>query len=101
MCSGAKMYNQSIGWSSYLLLALSVATIFLVLANYKGRRTLMAAFLVAIGSVLMFTGQFYTFEIIHYNIGTFFIFFGVWINASFRFFYRKYIRSYFINIAKK
>ena len=96
MCSGAKVYGHSVGWTSYLLLTLAGLTLVFILINYKGNRTLIAATLVAAGILLMFTGQFYTFNVSQYNWGTFLIFFGVWVNASFRFFYKKYISSTFI-----
>lgn len=93
MCSGTKLYSHTPGWTSYLLLALAALTLIFILINYKGKRTMASASLVATGSLLMFASQFYTFEINHYYIGTFLIFFGVWVNASFSFFYRKYKAS--------
>lgn len=95
MCSGAKMYSHSPSWTSYLLLALAGLTLVFILLNYKGRRTIAAAALVAVGTLLMFASQFYTFEINHYYIGTTLILFGIWVNASFRFFFRKWVQPLF------
>jgi len=95
MCSGAKLYPQLPGWSSYLLLGLATLTLLLILFNYKGKRTIAAATLVGIGSLLMFACQFFTFNMTHYYLGMFFLLFGVWVNASFRFFYRKWIMPMF------
>ena len=95
MCSGTKLYAHTPSWTSYLLLALAVLTILFILMNYKGRRTLIAASFAASGILLMLASQFYTFNINHYYIGTFLLLFGVWVNASFRFFYRQWIKPLF------
>ena len=92
MCSGTKLYTQMPGWTSYLLLVLAALTLLFILLNYRGKRTIIAATLVGAGSLLMLTCQFYTFNINHYYIGTFLLLFGVWVNASFRFFYRQWIK---------
>ena len=96
MCSGTTLYPQSPGWTSYLLLGLALMTLLLILLNYKGKRTIIAAALVGIGSLFMLACQFYTFNINHYYIGTFLLLFGVFVNASFRFFYRKWIKPLFV-----
>jgi len=95
MCSGTKMYMQSPDWTSYLPLGLAVLTFLLIILNYRGKRTLIAAALVGTGSLLMLACQFYTFNINHYYIGTFLLLFGVWFNASFRYFYRQWIKPLF------
>jgi len=95
MCSGTKLYTQTSGWTSYLLLGLAGLTLLFILLNYKGKRTIIAATFVGVGSLLMFACQFYTFNINHYYIGTFLLLFGVWVNASFRFFYRQWIKPLF------
>jgi len=95
MCSGTKLYTQTSGWTSYLLLGLAILTLLFILFNYRGKRTIIAAALVGTGSLLMLACQFYTFNINHYYIGTFLLLFGVWVNASFRFFYRQWIKPLF------
>lgn len=101
MCSGTKMYMHTPSWTSYLLLALAALTVLFILMNYKGKRTLIAAGLATLGSLLMLASQFYTFEINHYYLGTFLLLFGVWINASFRFFYRQWIKPILMNLKFK
>ena len=95
MCSGAKLYPQSLGWTSYMLLGLAALTLILVLRNYRGKRTIAAAALISAGSLLMLVCQFYTFNINHYYMGTFLVFFGVWVNASFRFFFKLFVKRLF------
>ena len=95
MCSGTKLYAQTPGWTSYLPLGLALLTLLFILLNYRGKRTIIAATLVGTGSLLMLACQFYTFDINHYYLGTFFLLFGVWVNASFRFFYKQWIKPIF------
>jgi len=82
------------------LLGLSALTLLLILLNYRGRRTIAAIALVGTGSLLMFACQFYTFNITHYYIGTFLLLFGVWVNASFRYFFRVWIKPLFSKLQK-
>ena len=93
MCSGTRIYSQTPGWTSYLLIGLAILTLFLVIFNYRGKRTLVSAGLVAAGSLFMLLGQFYTYQMTHYYLGTFLLLFGVWFNASFLFFYRKWLAA--------
>ena len=95
MCSGSKLYSHEPSWTSYLLIALAVLTVVFILLNYKGLRTIIAASLATSGSLLMLMSQFYTFEINHYYLGTFLLLFGIWVNASFRFFLRRWIKPMF------
>lgn len=98
MCSGSKIYTTSPNWTSYFLLALAMLTLVSVLLNYKGNRTIIATSLITLGTLLMLGCQLYTFNISHYYLGTFLILFGVWVNASFRFFYRKWILPAFNSV---
>ena len=59
------------------------------------------ATLAALGSVLMLASQFYTFDINHYYIGTSLLLFGVWVNASFVFFYRQWIKPLLLTLKSK
>ena len=101
MCSGTKLYAHTPSWTSYLLLGLALLTILFILMNYKGKRTLIAAILATLGSFLMLASQFYTFDINHYYIGTSLLLFGVWVNASFVFFYRQWIKPLLLTLKSK
>lgn len=95
MCSGTKIYKNTPGWTPYIILGLAMLTLLLLFLNYKGKRTIIAAALVGTGSLLMLACQFYTFNINHFYIGTFLLLFGVWVNASFRYFYRQWLKPIF------
>lgn len=99
MCSGTKLYMQSPGFLSYLPLALAFLTLLFIVLNNRGKRTIAAAALVGTGSLMMLACQFYTFNINHYYIGTFLILFGVWVNASFRYFFRKWFKPLFSRLS--
>ena len=101
MCSGAKLYHHAPTWTSYLLLGLALFTFIFILINYKGKRTIIASILVLLGSALILASQVYTFDVHHYYLGTLFLMIGVWVNASFRFFYRKYIIPLFAKLVPK
>ena len=92
MCSGTKLYMQSPGVLSYLPLALAFLTLLFIVLNNRGKRTIAAAVLVGTGSLLMLACEFYSFNLSHYYIGTFLIFFGVWVNASFKYFFKKWFK---------
>ena len=98
MCSGTKMYAQTPGWTAYLPFALAVLTLVLVLLNYKGSRTLASAGLVILGSILMIAGEFWLGEILLYYLGTAVLLFGIWVNASFRYFYQKWFLPVLTNL---
>ena len=70
-------------------------TLFFILFNYRGRRTVAAAFLVITGSILIIRTELYTGEITEYYFGVFLLMFGVWVNASFYYFYYKFIKPVF------
>ena len=92
MCSGSKIYMQTPGLMSYITLGLAFLTLLFILINFRGKRTYIAASFVGVGSLLMLACQFYTFNMAHYYTGTVLIFLGVWINASFRYFYKRWFK---------
>ena len=95
MCSGSKMYMQSPGFSSMILLGLAFLTLLFIVLNYRDKRTILAIAFVCAGSLLMLACQFYTFNMNHYYLGTFLLLFGVWVNASFKYFYRQWLKPLF------
>lgn len=90
LCSGTKIYNHSPAWTSYISISLALLTLALILVNYKGLRTLLAATLVIIGCLLISYSELKTGEIAFYYGGTFALLFGVWVNGSFYHFFRKF-----------
>ncbi len=95
LCSGSQLYGHNPGWTSYLLVGLAFLTLLLILVNYKGYRTIIAAGLVILGSLLVLSEEFFTGDIAHYNWGTLLLLLGVWVNGSFQYFYRKWVKPFF------
>jgi len=90
LCSGKKLYDQDPTWASYISIGLAIFTLIIVLYNFKGIKTIIAALLVMIGSAYIFSSEFYTGEMTHYNIGAALLLFGVWLNANLMYFIQKY-----------
>jgi len=88
LCSGTTVYMHHPEWTSWISIILAVFTLMMVLVNYRGKRTLFAAFFVLLGSGLIVMCELYTGEIEVYYYGVILLLFGVWLNASFFYFYR-------------
>ncbi len=63
----------------------------MIVLNYRGKRTWYAAALVLFGSALIIRTELFTGDLKEYYYGAFALLLGVWLNASFLFFYRKWI----------
>ncbi|MCB9350060.1 MAG: hypothetical protein H6573_21515 [Lewinellaceae bacterium] len=92
MCSGAKIYQHAPGWASFISIGLAAATLLLLAWNYKGPRTIGAVSLVLLGSYFIISSELRTGELAEYYWGAFFLLLGVWMNGSFYFFFRKWVR---------
>ncbi|MEO1260876.1 MAG: hypothetical protein AAFZ15_18905 [Bacteroidota bacterium] len=95
LCSGAKLYDHSPTWVSYISIFLAVLTLALVLWNYKGRRTWIASLLVLFGSYFILDSELRTGDFENYYWGVGSLLLGVWINGSFSYFYKKYFKMTF------
>ncbi len=85
LCSGAKVYNHAPNWASWISVGLAALTLFLVLWNYKGRRTIFAAALVLSGAYFIISSELQTGELSAYYLGAALLLGGVWVNGSFRY----------------
>ena len=94
LCTGTKMYPHADTTTSYISIGLAAAVILSILFNYKGSKTKYALFFTSIGTLLLLTSQFYWISEYLYYAGVGFLFFGIWYNGSFSFFYRKYKHSF-------
>lgn len=92
LCSGAKLYNHNPTWVSWISIGLAALTLFFVLWNYKGVRTLIAAGLVLAGSCFILDSELRTGDFQNYYLGTFSLLLGVWVNGSFQYFFKKWMR---------
>jgi hypothetical protein len=89
LCSGHKVLGDAVGWGSWLCLALAAFTLLMILLNYRGRRTWLAATLVLLGSALIIRTEWFTANLNDYYLGVFLLMMGIWLNGSFYYFFRK------------
>jgi len=94
LCTGTKMYPHADTTTSYLSIGLAAFIMLSLLFNYKKKKTNYALFFTGIGMLLLLTSQFYWINEYLYYAGVGCLFFGIWYNGSFSFFYRKYKRSF-------
>ena len=70
----------------------------MILVNYRGKRTLISAFLALTGSALIIWTELFTGELTYYYYGAITLLIGIWVNGSFYFFYRQWIKPLIIQI---
>lgn len=101
LCSGVKIYQHAPSWASFISIGLAAITLALLAWNYKGGRTLGAAGLVLIGSYFIISSELWTGELKEYYWGAFFLLLGVWVNGSFLFFFRQWVKPVYALIREK
>lgn len=96
MCGGPDIYLAENNWASVVPIILSVLIIGMIALNSRGQRTYVAMLLAILGSLLILgVHQLYLEESFYY-IGTFLLFFGIWVNSSFIYIFFT-IKSYLLS----
>jgi len=90
MCSGKMIFPHADTTSSYILLGLSIVVLISILLNHKGKKTIIAGTLAFTGIIILLFSQFYFPSEPLYYLATALLFFGIWFNGSFEYFYKKY-----------
>jgi xanthine/uracil permease len=101
LCSGKQVYDHAPQWTSYISVGLAVLTLFFILINYKGWRTILATVLVLIGSGIILRAELITGQLDNYYLGVFVLLLGVWMNASFYYFMKKWLNAAHSLVLKK
>lgn len=91
LCSGTTLYPNAGTYSSYVAIGLSILVLASIAFNYKGKKTNIAILLSLLGIISLIFSQFILINQLPYYIGVGFLFFGIWYNGSFSFFYQKYM----------
>ena len=93
-CSTASMSEGIQNWSWWLSLILSAITLLLVIYNFKGTKSLIAIGMILAGSMAILLSKMnsFWFEEIYYT-GSVLLLWGVWMNGSFYYFYKKWFRT--------
>lgn len=82
MCGGPSMYSQSNNWMSYIPLGLGLFIIGVILYNYKGVRSGIAAALAIIGFLFILLTHQLMIDPEFYNWGTGLMFTAIWLNSN-------------------
>jgi len=96
LCSGTKMYPHAGGWESVLIILIAAFIGLSILMNRRGVRTYIAFGVTVLGICSILISQYFFISQISYYLGVFLLFFGIWINGSFLYVYRRYLSSRFI-----
>jgi len=94
VCS-AKAIVHTRGWASYISISLALITLLIVLYNYKGRRTLIAASIISIATIIIAYSELYSGQVSHYYVGCAVLFVGAWTNGSLLFLIRFFKSIFF------
>ncbi len=104
LCSGTTLYPNSGSNAAYLTLAISVFILFMILRNYRGKRTIVSLILCSIAILLLLVSQLILMESFIYTIASILLLFGIWYNGSFLYCYKKsnrFLSTLFINTNKQ
>lgn len=82
LCSGEQIYDHSAEWTSWISVGLVALTFGLVVWNYRGSRTVVAAALVLLGGGLVVRAEWLTGSLATYYCGAVLLLAGVWINGN-------------------
>lgn len=88
LCSGKTLYPESVNYLPFIVITLSLLTLFFVLYNYKGRKTIYAAGFIIVGSVILYLYYYINESLMLYYAGVAFLLTGVWTNGSLSYFLR-------------
>lgn len=91
LCSGKTLYNHAPIWSSYISIGLACLVLLFILLNYRGIRTVLALITALVGVIFLIISELFTGELSFYYWGSSLLFFGIWMNGSLYYFYRKFM----------
>ena len=90
MCSGKMLYPNAGSISTYIIIGLSLVVLLGIVLNRRDKRTWIALSIASAGILLLCISQFLLFSEVLYYVAVGLIFFGIWFNGSFTYFYQKY-----------
>ena len=93
LCSGKTLVSDQADGSSWVIMGLGAFTLLMVLLNFRGKRTWAAAAIILTGFGMILYSAFLSGSPGLYYLGSFLLLAGVWVNASFLYFFRKWAAS--------
>jgi hypothetical protein len=88
ICSTNSLGNHAPQWTSWISIGFAMLTFLVTLYNNKGRRTLVAAAFILVGSLLIIYSELISGLLTPYYWGCGVLIFGIWVNGSLPYFIR-------------
>ena len=82
LCSSKSFSAHAPQWTIWISVSLSLLTLLITLYNYKGSRTLLAAFLILLGTTFIIYAELFISMMSIYYWGCSILILGVWVNGS-------------------
>lgn len=89
LCSGTTIYPQLGNYSLYIIITLSLIVCLGIAFNYRGKRTIIALLISLFGILSLVASQSFWMGQTAYYIGVVLLFFGIWYNGSFFYFFKR------------
>jgi hypothetical protein len=89
LCSGSAVYPNDGNLPFILSMVFAAMVLFGILLNRKGQRTAVATIIAVVGIILLAISQTVLPSMTMYYISVFTMFFGIWYNGSFSYFFKK------------
>lgn len=83
VCGGQELYLEQSSWLSVVPLFLCLITFIMIIMNRRGLRTVLAAFLVIVASLIFYNVRLGILNDYYYHIASATLFSAVWLNTSF------------------
>ncbi len=94
VCGSKSLASNDIHWLPWLSLGLMCLVLTLILFNYKGIRSVVAAGFVLLGMALVGYCEWLNGAMLYYNLGSLALLLGVWVNGNFAFVYKKLVQAF-------
>ena len=101
LCGGKTLFQEDVGWTSYIPIMLALLVIGSFIYNYKGRKTLTAIGIAVGACLIILYGEYFSKSMATYYWGVFALFFACWVNGSFSFFINKFNTTFLKRKAQK
>ena len=94
LCGGKTLFQENVGWTSYIPIMLAALVIGSFIYNYKGKKTLTAIGIALSACLIILYGEYFSKSMTTYYWGVFALFFACWVNGSFSFFIKKFKKAF-------
>ncbi|MEO0472778.1 MAG: hypothetical protein AAF206_24395 [Bacteroidota bacterium] len=81
-------------WAAWLSIAFGLMSFGLVIYNFRGQRSFVAGGMILVGIAFICLAAFYSLSEMDFYTGVILMFSGVWVNASFVYFFRNWLQPF-------